>query len=297
MSSEAKKVPEYDKITKKGYVSIIITTCRRDMPVLERALRSAEKQTYSLCNIIVVNDYPPYEEQIRDMLKDHPDVILICNDVQSGACISRNSGINAANGEFIALLDDDDIWKPDKIEKQISAMKSGADLVYCDYEAHRGSEVLRSDEERSFPEGNVVRDILGSNFIGGCSIPLIKHETILKCGGFDPVFRSCQDLDMWIRIAKIGKVSCVREKLSVYMVGNESITGSFDKRLQGWNKILDKYSEDYRKYPDSFKRFTGTMVREAAKRQRLSEAFKLAVKYGRFYDMINGLGQRILKIY
>ena len=278
-------------------VSIIITTCKRDIPVLERALMSAEAQTYPHKEIFVINDYPPYRAEIEEMLKRHSGISFISNNAQSGACISRNEGIEAAKGEFVALLDDDDEWLPQKLEVQMGMMDSGTGMAYCGYEAHLGDKVLKADPDRRFPEGRIEEELLASNVIGGCSIPLIRKSVLQECGGFDPGFRSCQDIDLWIRIAERSDIRCTKEVLSIYNVGSESITGSFDRRLQGWERLLQKYEAEYRKYPHSRKVLTGTIVREAAKRISFRQAFRLAVQYGRIYGMMNGLAQRILKIY
>lgn len=280
-----------------GLVSIIITTCKREMPVLECALSSAEGQTYTDCEIIIVNDFPEYEGKIRELLKDHKKVIFISNASQSGACISRNRGAAAAKGEYIAFLDDDDKWYRNKIEMQMNEAQADTGLVYCDYEAVMDGKTLKKDADRAFPEGDVLQELLAGNFIGGCSIPLIKHKVFDECGKFDSAFRSCQDIDLWIRIAEHTRVCCSKIILSEYSVGSVSITGSFERRMQGWNAVLEKYNEEYSRYPGSYKKFTGTMVREAAKRTSFHSAWKLAVKYGRYHDMISGTLQKILRIY
>ena len=277
-------------MSEKPLVSIIITTCKREMDILERAIKSAVAQTYENKEIIVVNDWPDYRERIEELLKGYPEIIFISNAGQSGACVSRNKGTEAAKGEYIALLDDDDEWLPEKIEKHVDAVDDDTVLVYCDIFAIKDGAELMSDPKRPYPEGNVIKEILVSNFVGGCSVPLMSKSAVTDCGGFDPAFRSCQDLDLWIRLAKEGEFTAIKEKLVRYTVGEESITGSFDRRLQGWEKILEKYEKDFEAFPEAQNIFTGTIVREAAK----CESFK---KYGNTTDFIKGRIMRMLGVY
>ncbi len=284
-------------MSNKPLVSIIITTCKREMDILERAIKSAVGQTYENKEIIVVNDWPEYGKRIKELLKGYPEIALISNSEQSGACISRNKGIEASKGEYIALIDDDDEWLPEKLEKQVADVDDDTVLVYCDIRAIRDGQELKSDPNRAYPEGKVLNEILGSNFVGGCSVPILRKRTILESGGFDSTFRSCQDLDLWIRLAKKGGFKAVRSKLIRYTVGESSITGSLERRMQGWERILEKYKKEYEIYPGAYRRFTATMVREAAKRESFSYAVKVWKEYGNTADLLKGFVMKIFRIY
>ncbi len=279
------------------FVSIIITTCKREMDILERAIKSAVGQTYDNKEVIVVNDWPEYKERIEELIKRYPWVSFISNEKQSGACVSRNSAIEAAKGEFVALLDDDDEWLPEKLEKQVAAADDNTVLVYCDISAVKSGKELKSDPERKYPEGEVLGDILAANFVGGCSVPILRRKTILDCGGFDASFKSCQDIDLWIRMAKKGSFKAVKEKLVRYTVGEESITGSFERRMNGWEMILSKYRKEYENHPESRKVFTSTMVRESAKRSSLGYAFGVWKKYGNMWELFKGIVMKVMRIY
>ncbi len=284
-------------MNEKPLVSLIITTCNRDMDVLKRAIESATDQTYENKEIIVVNDYPPYEDKIKELLKGYPEIRFISNEEQSGACISRNKGIDLSNGEYIALLDDDDEWVDTKLEKMVEAFDDETVLVYCDILAVKDGAELKSDPDRAYPQGEVLKEMLGSNFVGGCSVPVIRKSTVVECGGFDKDFKSCQDLDLWIRLAKKGTFKAVKEKLIKYTVGEMSITGSLERRMNGWKMILSKYQTEYEKYPASRKEFTSTMVREAAKRGSLGYAVNTLKKYGNSGAFLKGTAMKLLGIY
>ena len=102
-------------------VTSIITTCKRPPSLVTRALMSVMAQTYPYIQIIVVDDspadYPEKENVCKAILKFCPQVLYISYGENCGAPAVRNAGIESAEGEFIAFLDDDDEWLPEKTEK------------------------------------------------------------------------------------------------------------------------------------------------------------------------------------
>ena len=283
-------------MSNKPLVSIIITTCKREMDILERAIKSAVGQTYENKEIILVNDWPPFFEKICELIKKYPRIVFLSNEKQSGACISRNRGIETAKGEFLSPLDDDDEWLPEKIKYQMDKVDDDTVMVYCTNEIILNGKSLKEDPQRRYPEGDVVEELLCSNFISGG--PLLRTDTVRKCNGYDPAFQSCQDLDLWIRIAMNGKVKAVIPKMAIAYMGHSSITtGNFERRMQGWERILEKYKKEYEIYPEAYRRFTATMVREAAKRESFSYAVKVWKEYGNTADLLKGFVMKIFRIY
>lgn len=278
-------------------VSIIITTCKREMEILERAIKSAVSQTYDNKDIIVINDYLPYSEKIKEMLKGYPDVRFVVNEDKHGVSFVRNMGLCLSDGVFIAFLDDDDEWVEDKIEKQISVVDDNTGLVYCEISALKDGNELKTDEEKEYPEGEVYEKLLADNFPGGCSAVLFRKNSAMKVGGFDTELSFGEDYDLWLRIAKTDRVKAVKEKLVRYNIGHESLTGSLERRMEGWEYLLKKYSDDYKMYPEAYIRFTSTMVRESAKRGSFGFAVGIWKKYGNTKEFLKGMGMRFLGIY
>lgn len=231
-------------------VSVIITTYKRKMEILSRAIRTVKAQTYQEIELIVVNDYPSYKDRIIEVLKDYPDVKLISHEKNQGACASRNDGIAAATGKYIALLDDDDEWETNKIETQLTYLiEKNADMVYCTgrYCCPDGSE-FGMDFIHDVDE-DPLKDLLMGNCMGGCSFPLMKKDILLSVGGFDVQMPSSQDYDLWIRIAKTGKVVFLNEPLVKYNLQNDSISSDATKRISGYYKLLAKHRTLFRQYP------------------------------------------------
>ncbi len=102
-------------------VSVIITTCNRNSCYIERALKSVMAQTYENIEIIVVDDNRAdysIKETIKQTIKGIcPQAVYCSHNKNLGAPAARNTGIRIAKGDYIAFLDDDDEWLPDKVEK------------------------------------------------------------------------------------------------------------------------------------------------------------------------------------
>ncbi len=112
-------------------VSVVIPTYNRKDLIL-RSVRSVEEQDYKNIEIIVVDDGST--DGTYKLFENYPDerVRYIRYEENKGACYARNLGADNAKGEYIAFQDSDDVWRPDKLRKQLDYIKeSGADLVYC----------------------------------------------------------------------------------------------------------------------------------------------------------------------
>ena len=216
---------------------------------MERAIKSVCAQTYTDREIIVVDDSPadyPLRSAVKSMTENYAGVTYIQHEKNSGACKARNTGIAVAAGEYIALLDDDDEWLPDKLTKQAAELqKSGAALVYNNYIQINDDTGRQQIIRLPAHAGNVYRELLAHNFIGSCSFPMVKAEAIRAVGGFDETLPSCQDWDMWLRIAKLYPVVFLPEPLCIYHAFHgENISGRAYNKVDGFEKILLKYYED-----------------------------------------------------
>ena len=233
-------------------ISVIITTYKREPSLIIRALHSVLSQTYKDIEIIVVDDSPAdypnrkdVEKAVYDCQKENGDIAIsyIQHERNCGACAARNTGMNHANGEYIAFLDDDDEWLPEKLEKQFHVIHlSDAALVYC-------GRICRNDisgksvvENNKYYKGRVFTQLLYSNFIGSTSFPLLKTDCLKQIGGFDEKMQSAQDYDVWLRIAKNKQIDYVAEPLVVYHEHDgEQITTNPQKKINGLERLNAKY--------------------------------------------------------
>ncbi|MEN3769003.1 glycosyltransferase family 2 protein [Priestia megaterium] len=196
-------------------VSVIIPTFKRP-DTLIRAVESVRKQTFRNIEILVVDDNIPEEEhrykteQVMMRYKDIPNIKYIKHPKNLNGSAARNTGIKNASGDYIAFLDDDDEFLPDKIEKQVTKMESLDDswgACYTNYvkKDAEGNVIQTGAEKR---EGKLKKEVLMRNlYISAGSNLLIRREVIEKIKGFDEKFRRNQDLEFLVRIAEYYKIA------------------------------------------------------------------------------------------
>lgn len=228
-------------------VTAVITTYKREVSMVERALKSVLSQTYKDIEIIVVDDSPENYEQrilVKKMVESYK-VKYISHSCSLGACVARNTGLAEAKGSYIAFLDDDDEWLPEKIEKQILKFdKEEIALVYCGSKTQNDITGELVSRNTQWYAGKIYDVLLMDNYIGSTSFPLIKTHALRDIGGFDPLMPSAQDYDVWLRLAQKYEVSYVNEPLVIYHVHDQvRITGNFKKKIVGLERINEKNAE------------------------------------------------------
>ena len=190
-------------------VSVIVPAYNAGL-VIEETLRSALAQTLSEIEVLVVDDGSTDDtvEVVRRVAAEDPRVRLIEQE-NAGVATARNVAIAAARGTYVAPLDADDVWYPNKLDDQVTRMERGGrdmGMVYSWWVSIDETETIRGS---SFPcrvEGNVALCLLYSNFIGNASVPLYRRSAIERVGGYDPALRAqgaqgCEDWDLSLRVA------------------------------------------------------------------------------------------------
>ncbi len=232
-------------------VSAIITTYKRPPEMVKRASKSVLNQTYKDIELIIVDDSPETYEQrnaVCDMaLSLGERVKYIKHEKNMGACAARNTGIKNAKGEFIAFLDDDDEWLPEKIEKQLCVMKKNDSvaLVYCGRYVYYTEKNITKCPKVEFYKGNIYDKLILKNFIGSTSFPLLRKSAIEKLGGFDVQMPAAQDFELWLRIAKAYEIDYVETPLvRYYFHDGEQITKNHTKKIEALER-LNEINMDY----------------------------------------------------
>jgi len=289
-------------------ISIIIITHNREPKILQRAIESVLLQDYDDKEIIIINDSPKdykYINEVRSLIDKYinayKDIKYIEHDKTMGACAARNTGIRESNGEYIALLDDDDEWISKKLSKQMDCFNRSSDpklaLVYCgltfvyDNENNREEDFLLE-----MYKGNVFTELLGNNFIFGASFPLIRADVLKSIGGFDTEFLSCQDWDVWLRVAKNWTVDYCNEPLVRYHIhGGDQITKNFDNRINGLTQLTKKYYSDYCNNPIQYKQILNKILYQYSCKGDLYNALSIFKKI-RETDVASGFELFTLRI-
>lgn len=240
---------------KEGLVSVIITTYHREAAMVRKCVESVQSQTYRKLEVILVDDNGTEADSygIKELAESYQEtdipVIYIRNPVNCGAQISRNTGILRSEGEFIAFLDDDDLWLEKKAEMQVEAFKiREAGLVYC-----MGYQVTADQEGNVtackpynmsacfLPEVN-FQDMLYGDYIGTTSQVMVRRKVLAACGIFDPDQPARQDYEMWIRISRRFRCIGVAQPLFCHIKhGAEQISKDGKKAFDGIRRVYWKY--------------------------------------------------------
>lgn len=266
-------------------VSAIITTCKREAAIVERAVQSVLNQTYSCKEVIIVDDSPEefvgrieVEKVINKLrLQSSIEIIYIKHDKCKGACAARNTGLDNSCGEIIGYLDDDDEWCENKVERLIGAFDDESiGLVYCNYIRHDD----KTGEERKIKVkdccDNAYEHLIIHNSIGGTSFPLLRRTAIKSAGKFDTEMMSVQDLDLWLRISQKYRIKYVDEYLVIYHTHDgEQISTNLFKRFMGLKRINEKNCQYLSAHPDAFYKRNIKLVPYYAKSNQKRKAVKL----------------------
>jgi len=216
-------------------VSVVIPTYNSAGTVV-RAIESVLAQTYQNFELIVVDDgsTDDTQQQVQPYL-NRLTYVWQENQERSAA---RNHGITISRGEFIAFLDADDWWLPQKLEKQVAALESypTAGIAYTwMFKADRDENILgllkdnRSNE--CIPGEEAFVDLaLGRRLTGAGSTALVRRSSLEAAGGFDVAIPGPEDWEFCMRIALYGDVVCVPEPLAIYQLWNIPSLSKLDQR-------------------------------------------------------------------
>ena len=191
----------------KDLVSVIIPVYGNG-EYLERAVESALNQTYSPIEVVVVDDNglnTDNQLQIAQIMKKYensPNVKYVCHEVNKNGSAARNTGVKNSEGEYIALLDDDDAFNPEKIEKQVDVLRSlGPEyaLTYCSIEVYKDNE--KEYEGHVYMDGFLLEELLRNMVEISTPTLVIRISAYEHIGGFDESFRRHQDWEFLARLA------------------------------------------------------------------------------------------------
>lgn len=233
-------------------VSVVLITYRRSYAIVERALKSILSQTYTHLEIVVVDDNGDTDSQFsRDLTAGvdtigDPRITIFAHETNRGACVARNTGMLRSRGDYIAFLDDDDQWLPEKISRQVEAFQSAPEvgLVYCDRLIQVGEKLIKRLPGRII-DGYRYEDIIYKNFIGSTSYVMIRREVVDTCGMFNEQMKSAQDSEYWARILKKYRIIGINEPLAIYYVhAGERITSSYENKIAGMEMFNALYHDD-----------------------------------------------------
>jgi len=201
-------------------VSIIIPTYNR-ADFLPQALESIFAQTYQNFEVIVSDDGST--DNTKEVIQQYGDRVNYLKNNHSGLpSVARNTAIKLANGKYIAFLDSDDVWLPDKLKIQVDAIENNLRLgLVCSNAFLTNSDGKESNQLYQFPgkgsSGSVFLDLLKNNFVITSSV-MLRRDTLGKVGNFSEAkeLQVGEDYALWLNIALDWEVEYLESPLIVY---------------------------------------------------------------------------------
>lgn len=245
-----------NKFSDKPTVSVVITTYN-SMDCVGSAIKSVVSQTYPYFEIIVVDDGS--SDDTVEAVNVFGDAVKYINQPHSGLpAVGRNNGINNSTGEYIAILDADDTWELDKLERQVSiARKRPRVGLICanawHWENANQSDRLRPylDRDRGRDQGRsgaVLGSLLRSNFVIA-STAMFRKSLLDQVGFFceAPELRAIEDYDLWLRLATISHIHYLKTPLATYCDFDVSLRDKrpYIEHLRGMIMILERLQADF----------------------------------------------------
>lgn len=209
-------------------ISIIVPVYNAEHTILETVV-SVQQQSFSDFELILIDDGST--DRTLEQLNTVKDPRISIFPYQNGGVsVARNRGIAHAAGEFIAFLDHDDLWTPDKLELQLTALQQNpeAGVAYswtCNMSQE--GEFFEAGHSPSFT-GNVYAELLRSNFIANGSNLLIRRQAIESVEGFDPTLAYCADWDFYLRLASRWHFVVVPKPQILYRQTSGSMSSKID---------------------------------------------------------------------
>ncbi len=224
----------HDEMKFTPLVSVVMPAYNAER-FIEEAISSVQAQTIKDWELIIIDDCSVDStiEVVEGIKASDPRIVLLCNDSNLGVAKTRNRGIDFACGQYVALLDSDDVWQPRKLEIQLAAaFDSGADIVTCSYDL--------IDEKGDFKSGPYIvpeetsLDVLLKENTIGCSTALLFGE-VARQYRFNPDYYH-EDYVLWLQMLQDGhSVFGCREVLASYRCSQGS--RSFNK----WKSALNRW--------------------------------------------------------
>lgn len=241
---------ELKVVTINEKVSVVIPTYNR-AELLKKAVESLLSQSHQNIEIVIVDDCSTdHTSEVIGEMKDHR-IQYIKHPANKGGAAARNTGIAHAAGDYIGFLDSDDQWLPKKLEKQLEVFRKNSNIgvVYTGLSVVNETKVLR--EMMPMFKGNILTKLIQFNCIDTTSSILVKKELLDEIEGFDASFPSCQDWDLYIRLAQKTQFDYVKEPLVLFFQHSEErITSNKKAVQQGHLLIYEKYKELARQQED-----------------------------------------------
>lgn len=233
-------------------VTVVVTTYNRPN-YLPRAVETVVGQSYDNVELVVVDDCSetPATAVLDGVSPDVREFRVIRHQTNKGPNAARNTGVEAASGEYVAFLDDDDRWEPEKLARQVGVFESGPDeMGVVSVGWKRIDDDGRVDTTWLPPEvdGDVTKALLCRNVVGTQSAVMVRAD-VAKDTAFDDRFPRWADLEWYVSLSTKCTFDRIREPLVIHEFETHNrIQDDFDKLSEGHRLFVDKYAPLAREY-------------------------------------------------
>jgi glycosyltransferase involved in cell wall biosynthesis len=183
-------------------VSVIVPVYNRPVFVKQAVDSALAQDCPGGFEVIVVDDGST--DETPDVLASFGAAIRVIRQKNGRVARARNAGMSAARGEYVALLDSDDIWMPGKLAAQVALLDANPDAAFAHSDVAEFFEDGRRREWTRRPEistGDVLRALLRRNFVHTMTV-MLRRRAVEEVGDFDPRYPPCEDWDLWLRICE-----------------------------------------------------------------------------------------------
>jgi teichuronic acid biosynthesis glycosyltransferase TuaG len=246
------KISDSRRYNLEQLVSIIMPAFNAETTI-KTSIDSVLKQTYSNWELIIINDASGDKTGliVNEYLNTENRITIINLEKNGGLPNARNQGVKRAKGEFIAFLDSDDIWSPDKLLKQTNFHLKHPEIKisHTGFEMFNESGVVKRPLKKLVDfnykkDGDMLPSIYCKNTVGVLTV-MIKKDLFISVGGFDTSLWTMEDQDLWIRIAKLReRFGCLPENLAYYRLNPTGISHNTAKYKKAYKKLIDKYKSE-----------------------------------------------------
>lgn len=209
---------------KSPKVSVIIPLYNGEKFISETT-ESVLAQTYKNMEIIIINDGST--DGSHEKIKPYLNRIKYIYQENKGISVARNKAILNSTGEYIAFLDHDDLWKPEKITLQVQYLDQHQDVgfVHTNLSIMRDTKITKEifQTEKRNREGDCFNELLLGNFINMLTV-MVRRKCLEQVGIFDPDIKVIQDYDLWLRIAKHFRLGYINKPLAIYRIHDSNIS-------------------------------------------------------------------------
>lgn len=266
-------------------VSVILPLYNSERYIQE-TVNSVINQTYPNIEFIVVDDCSTDSslDIVRSELKAIPNARIIAFEKNSGVAAARNAGIAECTGEFIAFIDSDDIWHPDKLTKQVQLFQSSSEktgLIYCWIRPMTEAGIPLAFAERWQGRGDVLYDLLYRLGIGGGSTPMIRRSVVDTVGLYNLEMSPCEDTEFYLRVAEKFEFDYVPDILVGKRRVGSSRSADIHARVKNSFEIRSRYCKDNQELLNHVKGFLAKVYFTAALSPYIKASLAERVEYFR----------------